>query len=97
MDALSLEAQLVDAMRDGLAVFDGKGNLVRWNSSGDAALASPRTRAMRRTSTFLFKVANMGVRAAKLAGGGCYRDGTVGADTRPVIKTEVSAWASSPS
>jgi diguanylate cyclase (GGDEF)-like protein len=45
----------------------------------------------------LFKVANMGVRAAKLAGGGCYRDGTVGADTRPVIKTEVSAWASSSS
>jgi diguanylate cyclase (GGDEF)-like protein len=44
-----------------------------------------------------FKVANMGVRAAKLAGGGCYRDGTVGADTRPVIKTEVSAWASSSS
>jgi diguanylate cyclase (GGDEF)-like protein len=45
----------------------------------------------------LFKVANMGVRAAKLAGGGCYRDGTVGADTRPVIKTEVSVWASSSS
>jgi GGDEF domain-containing protein len=45
----------------------------------------------------LFKIANMGVRAAKLAGGGCYRDGTVGADTRPVIKTEVSAWASSSS
>ncbi len=42
----------------------------------------------------LFKIANMGVRAAKLAGGGCYRDGTIGADTRPVIKTEVSAWAS---
>jgi diguanylate cyclase (GGDEF)-like protein len=42
----------------------------------------------------LFKAANMGVRSAKLAGGGCYRDGTVGADKRPVIKTEVSAWAS---
>lgn len=42
----------------------------------------------------LFKIANIGVRSAKLAGGGCYRDGTVGADTRPVTKTEVSAWAS---
>jgi len=28
---------------------------------------------------------------------GCYGDGTVGADTRPVTTTEVSAWASSPS
>jgi len=45
----------------------------------------------------LFKIANIGVRAAKLAGGGCYRDGTVGADIRPVTKTEVSAWASSAS
>jgi diguanylate cyclase (GGDEF)-like protein len=45
----------------------------------------------------LFTIANKGVRAAKLAGGGCYRDGTVGADKRPVIQTEVSAWASSSS
>jgi predicted signal transduction protein with EAL and GGDEF domain len=45
----------------------------------------------------LFKLANVGVRTAKLAGGGCYRDGTVGADTRSVTKTEVSAWASSAS
>lgn len=45
----------------------------------------------------LFTVANMGVRTAKLAGGGCYRDGTVGADTRPATKTEVSTWASSSS
>lgn len=45
----------------------------------------------------LFKLANVGVRASKNAGGGCYRDGTVGADTRPVTKTEVSTWASSAS
>ena len=36
VDALPLEAKLVDAMRDGLAVFDSSGNLVRWNSSARA-------------------------------------------------------------
>jgi diguanylate cyclase (GGDEF)-like protein len=56
-----------------------------------------RIRVMLGTSTVSSRSRNMGVRAAKLGGGGCYRDGTVGADTRPVIKTEVSAWASSSS
>lgn len=35
-DTLPLEAQLADAMRDGLAVFDPSGNLMRWNSSARA-------------------------------------------------------------
>ena len=35
-DTLPLESQLVDAMRDGLAIFDPAGNLLRWNSSARA-------------------------------------------------------------
>jgi len=36
VETLPLEAQLADAMRDGLAVFDPSGRLVRWNSSARA-------------------------------------------------------------
>lgn len=34
--ALPLDAQLIDAMRDGLAVFDTAGRLVRWNTAARA-------------------------------------------------------------
>jgi hypothetical protein len=30
----------------------------------------------------LFRLANVGARASKIAGGGCYRDGTVAADNK---------------
>ena len=61
---------------------------------GIAARRPALSRSARASGPMPVICGSMGVRAAKLAGGGCYRDGTVGADTRPVTKTEVSVWAS---
>ena len=80
-DTLPLEFQLVDAMRDGLAVFDPAGNLLRWNSSARSRdgrrggrAARDRRAAARRHRGPRGQVGPMPVIYGwKLAGGGCYR------------------------